>query len=112
MTREEALARAHEALGCIPSGDPPAWCVEHGGDWDFGPEPCQVSGLVADLLLSVAREERAAALDEAADECRAERRWQTDRERRHLPRDDVKARMFVLEILLRGRAKRIREEGR
>ncbi len=107
MTWDEALRRAHEALGCQKVLIAKPRCDLHAQLW-----PCDKSRAVADLLLAVAREERAAALDEAADECRAERRWQTDREARRLPRDDVKARMFVLEVLLRGRAKRIREEGR
>lgn len=69
-----------------------------------------VTPVVAAVAPLIERDARAAALEEAAGECRTERRWQTEREYRRLPPDSVKARMFVVENLLRDRAKRIRED--
>ena len=68
-----------------------------------------VTPVVAAVAPLIERDARAAALEEAAGECRTERRWQTEREDRRLPPDSVKARMFVLENLLRDRAQDIRE---
>ena len=68
-----------------------------------------VARIVAAVAPLIERDSRAAALEEAAGECRTERRWQTEREDRRLPPDSVKARMLVVENLLRDRAKRIRE---
>ena len=68
-----------------------------------------VTPIVAAVAPLIERDAKAAALEEAAGECRTERRWQTEREDRRLPPDSVKARMLVVENLLRDRAKRIRE---
>ncbi len=90
-------------------------------EWPNGPDfdalrPLQqnnyrhaVTPIVAAVAPLIERDSRAAALEEAAGECRTERRWQTEREDRRLPPDSVKARMLVVENLLRDRAKRIRE---
>ena len=100
----DPLTFAQEALGCREFADYDT-CIEHGGEgW-----PCRDALRVADLIKARDRAIRAAALEEAAGECRTERRWQTEREDRRLPPDSVKARMFVVENLLRDRAKRIRE---
>lgn len=107
MTRDDAMRRAQQAMGCSLERDEAGreWCVD--GEHLFHC-PAQWQS-VTDLLLAVAREERAEALDEARSLIEEEERWQIERDMRDLPPDDLPDRLGQLRGILQSRAEDIRE---
>lgn len=68
MAVRPAIEVAQEALGCRPSGDPPADCIEHGGPWVFTSlTPCIVLAQVAALIEADRRAVRADECEELSD---------------------------------------------